>query len=498
MALLYVDDFELFSLGNMKDAENAQLLNDLILNESSSTRVTVVEGVLSQKSIRIGYFGSGGGHGYLRYLPAVQGKIVVGFAFSSSNNPDNTPSGTPPIAEIRASILRFSSNNSSSLRINPDYSLTLGTLTTSPGTIVDSTYAYIEVVLDIESRNFELWVNNVLAGTGTVTFTGEVYVIFGSLDYRTGVKYQFFDDIYILDDTGTTHNQRLGPVRALRVPFNSTTEANFTPFGAVDNITAINKDSPNTSTFNRSPAANNVGDYFKLDTSVLPEDRPIIAVQQSAMYRKTDIGERALKLVAKEGADRKEHLLPERLATFSGGPAQILETAADGSAWDLTKLAATDFGYEVVPAVRGKEHKFWRINITSVFGGGTSQQNSPSLSEVLLKLDADSPNLAIGGIAAASTIYDSSYPASNAFDDDISTFWSANRTSTGWLSYQMINKVEINHVSLRSRPDFLAAIQSPKTFIIQSSDDGGVWVNEWEVVVETPFSEGETRTFNRP
>lgn len=65
------------------------------------------------------------------------------------------------------------------------------------------------------------------------------------------------------------------------------------------------------------------------------------------MYRKTDIGERALKLVAKEGTDRKEHPLPDRLVTFSGGPAQILETAADGSAWDLTNLAATDFGYEV-------------------------------------------------------------------------------------------------------------------------------------------------------
>lgn len=164
---------------------------------------------------------------------------------------------------------------------------------------------------------------------------------------------------------------------------------------------------------------------------------------------------------------------------------------AEYKSWEAGTL------YEVVVPEK-KEHVFWRINITSIFGGGNTSQNAPSIAEVLLKLDADSPNLAIGGIATASTIYDSSYSASKAFDGETSTFWSANRTPTGWLSYQMINEVEINHVSIQPRHDYLAAIQGPKTFTIQSSDDGVAWEDEWGVVVETPWAAGETRTFNRP
>lgn len=350
MALLYIDNFELFSLGLMRDIKNNIFLNDFILgeNERWSTRVTVVDGLLSQKAIRMGPFNSNGSsHGYLRYIPALQGKIVVGFAFSSSDNPNNIPSSIAPVTNTDTSILRFSSNNSSSLRINSNWSLTLGTLTTSPGTIVDTVYSYIEVVLDIDTRNFELWVNNVLAGTGSVTFTGMVYVLFGSIEGKPGVKYQFFDDIYILDDTGTTHNQRLGPVRAVHVPFNATTEANFTPFGAADNITAINKGSPDTSTFNRSPANNDVGDYFKLDTTGLPTDRDIIATGTTASYRKDDIGGRTLQLFAKLDTNETSIDLSDRLAAFTGSRQHINAAAPDGTIWDLTKLQTAEFGYKV-------------------------------------------------------------------------------------------------------------------------------------------------------
>lgn len=345
MALLYIDEFENGAAGvNVDAVPNSSLFGMTVTVDKGHFRI--VDGYLSGKTIRGSFDANRVSKLKLFESTGLENKIVVGFAFAVSQNSDKTASGLSP---IKTTIFGFDGVASSYLYLNPDWSLSIGELTTQPNILSDSVFSYIEIEFNQITGVFELWVNNLSVGTGSIILSGKKHVMLGRIISAYGAYHFFYDDIYILDDSGTIHNQRLGPVRAVRVPFNSTTGANFTPFGAADNITAINKDAPNTSTFNRSPAANNVGDYFKLDTSVLPSDRPIIAVQQSAMYRKTDIGERALKLVAKEGADRKEHLLPERLATFSGGPAQILETAADGSAWDLTNLAATDFGYEVAP-----------------------------------------------------------------------------------------------------------------------------------------------------
>lgn len=350
MALLYVDPFENGAVGvNLNAEPNSKIFNEVTIRADNGTNgyVRLVAGALSNKAVLCYKNWNGAYFGNFEAYKVPQNysrKIIIGFALSVSGNVNNTASSfMPNDANV---ILSFSSHTSSRLKVTPNWALSLGSLTTEPNILIDSVYSYLEVAVDFSTGDFDLFVNNVLIGTGTMTLSSVRYIYFGPIGEISGFVWHFYDDIYILDDTGTTHNQRLGPVRAVRVPFNSITESNFTPFGAADNITAINKDSPNDSTFNRSPVSNNVGDYFKLDTSVLPSDRPIIAVQQSAMYRKTDIGERALKLVVKESTDRKEHLLPERLATFSGGPAQILETSADGSAWDITNLAATDFGYE--------------------------------------------------------------------------------------------------------------------------------------------------------
>lgn len=339
MALLYIDEFENGAVGVNLDSEPNRARFDVPVSRSNSANARVYAGTLSEKAVRV--FPSYNGINascYFRPTRMVfdQKKIVVGFAFRFDRQ---TPNGSY--------MASFSGNESSRLVVNSDWSISIGNVRTEANVLVSNIFSYIEVEIDYAAGEFSLYINNLHIIDGTMTFSGEKTVWLGCSGAVN--SYVYFDDIYILDDTGTTHNQRLGPVRVVRVPFNATTEANFTPFGVADNISAINKNSPDDSTFNRSPAANNVGDYFKLDTSVLPEDMSVIAVQQSAMYRKTDIGERTLKLVAKEGVDRKEHLLPERLATFSGGPAQILETSADGSAWDLTNLAATDFGYEVAP-----------------------------------------------------------------------------------------------------------------------------------------------------
>lgn len=142
--------------------------------------------------------------------------------------------------------------------------------------------------------------------------------------------------------------------------------------------------------------------------------------------------------------------------------------------------------------------RYWRVEILSTFKTGNGAD--PSLSEIMFKYGTDAPNLAVGGSAAASSRYSSAYSADKAFDGDNNTFWAAaaGQDAYGWVSYIMADAVEVNHVSLRSRPDYWAADQSPKSFKVQSSDDGLTWKDEWDVTDEPPWAIGETRVYNRP
>ena len=139
---------------------------------------------------------------------------------------------------------------------------------------------------------------------------------------------------------------------------------------------------------------------------------------------------------------------------------------------------------------------FWRINILALHGSGTGAD--PSISEVTMREGASSDNLAVGGVARASSSYGSSYAPDKAFDGLPSTFWASGSTRPAWLSYELTQAASINVVTIRSRPDSWAPTQSPKDFKIQSSEDGISWTDEWEVLDEPEWAVGETRTFNRP
>lgn len=347
MALLFVDPFENGATGvNLNAEPNASLFQvRVVIGQSQFVRI--VNGTLSDKQVVIK--SNGGSSHQQNGFVLLNGvhtdeKITVGFALSVSSNINNTPSG---ISVGNTKPLSFSNHVNSILVINSDGSCTIGDLTSAPGLFLDSVYSYVEVTVDYGTGSFDLWVNNVHQGSGLMSFSGEQKVQFGATGVTSSNLYEFYDDIYILDDTGTTHNQRLGPVRAVRVPFNATTETNFTPVGVADNITAINKGSPDTSTFNRSPANNDVGDYFKLDTTGLPTDRDIIATSTTASYRKDDIGARTLQLFAKLDANETSIDLSDRLATFTGSRQHINAAAPDGTIWDLTKLQNAEFGYKV-------------------------------------------------------------------------------------------------------------------------------------------------------
>lgn len=215
---------------------------------------------------------------------------------------------------------------------------------TSAGATQSDNFFFLELVIDLTAATFAVYVADILFMNGAITFTAAAPGI--KFLGQSGSK---IDDIYILAGTTGPYADRLGPVRVLRAPILSAAQADFTPNGETTNVAAVNKTNLSTATFNRSPVSNGAQDRFKLDTSGLPIDRPILGIAQSLLYRKTDIGARGLKSVitAAAGASPDTIQLPDHVVNFGGAPQHIVTAVPGGGALDLTALAAMEFGYEV-------------------------------------------------------------------------------------------------------------------------------------------------------
>jgi hypothetical protein len=83
------------------------------------------------------------------------------------------------------------------------------------------------------------------------------------------------------------------------------------------------------------------------------------------------------------------------------------------------------------------------------------------------------------GTPSASSVYGgSSFPASNAFDSNLGTFWHSNgnpNSSPEWVKYTFASPVEVHFFAVYPRDSFLN--QAPSTFKLQYSDDDSAWTD---------------------
>lgn len=123
-------------------------------------------------------------------------------------------------------------------------------------------------------------------------------------------------------------------------------------------------------------------------------------------------------------------------------------------------------------------HRYWRVNFTAI----TNPGNSFAIAELKLCTALAGATVATGGTASAQSIFSGSFPASDAFDGNLATFWhSAGGVVPQWLKYDfgLGNDKDIIEVGVVMAPS--RAHQQPTAFTVQHSDDNVAWTDAWSV-----------------
>jgi len=87
---------------------------------------------------------------------------------------------------------------------------------------------------------------------------------------------------------------------------------------------------------------------------------------------------------------------------------------------------------------------------------------------------AYSQDLTVGGIATASSTHPTTYHVSKAFDNDTTTYWLAQATtSPQWIKYQFPTAKAISKIRLR--PDITTGVLLVRNFKLYASNDDATW-----------------------
>jgi hypothetical protein len=151
----------------------------------------------------------------------------------------------------------------------------------------------------------------------------------------------------------------------------------------------------------------------------------------------------------------------------------------------------SDFAVSQVPGA----HRFWRVNIAAVSGGGSYQI---ACQELELRLTSGGANQTGTGTASTS-VFSTGNPASSAFDNNAATSWqTGNGTTAAWLAYDfgVGNAKDIREIAYTVATSNLYA---PTDFSIQYSDDGAGWTTLWALSgLSTGWTFGTARVFTYP
>ena len=137
---------------------------------------------------------------------------------------------------------------------------------------------------------------------------------------------------------------------------------------------------------------------------------------------------------------------------------------------------------------------FWRVRIDAVhIGSGGSMTIREFYFYERLDGSGQTTTNKWGGTATASSFLGSTNSPDKAFDNSTNG-WTVNpSTLPCWIQFQHSYPVYLNSIKIYANGNFT----SPRSFTVQSSNDGIAWEDEWSVVDLPQLSPNEERLFPR-
>jgi len=347
MALLWIEGFETFgsSAGSAPTG-----LGTKYLQEVSSANTILAAGRVSGFALKVSH-----GVSLPRIVTPNLGNhqtMVVGFAYQPGDALGDN---------CRIVVFHQGSTEHFSLRVQTsgEVSVHLGTSATAVATstgasLAPNTWSYIEFKVTIGNAgvgSYEVRVNgvNVLSDSDQDTQNGGSAIadsikFFGNSDSSSANR-SAFDDIYILDDTGSENNDFLGSQKVVAIiPTAAGDDTDFTP-NSGNNYQAVDENGHDSDSSYVESGTSGHTDLYQFGDVSLTD---IKGVQINAVAKETDASPFSLNLLCKSDATLDSGSPLAIGGTTYVSRSRILEEDPDTSApWTDSGIDAAQFGIEV-------------------------------------------------------------------------------------------------------------------------------------------------------
>ena len=157
----------------------------------------------------------------------------------------------------------------------------------------------------------------------------------------------WYDDLYICDGTGSSHNDYLGDVRVDTLfPSAAGNATEFTPTGSANNWENVDDTSPDEDTsYNASDTAGQKDSFGFSDLSALSST--VLGVQANMLVRKDDAGTRILRSLIRTGGTDYEGSDLSLADSYTNLTQIWMQNPSTAAAWTEAEVNAAEFGYKV-------------------------------------------------------------------------------------------------------------------------------------------------------